>query len=333
MFYNIRKIWHPGIYQGKTKRKNYFEGWFFKIVDPSLENILAIIPGIFRGNAPSDSHAFIQVLNGRTLQSHYHKFPLSDFHASDRRFEIQIGPNRFSLDKMILDIKAAGQTIFGELNFQDVKPWPVSLTSPGIMGWYAFVPFMECYHGVLSLDHALKGEMVVDGKKIDFSGGRGYIEKDWGESFPEAYVWIQSNHFKKEGLSLMVSVAKIPWLNGSFRGFLVGLLRDGELIRFTTYNGSLLNYLRISEQTVDLEAQNKDYLLKITATRKTGGKLYAPSENQMLQRLSETLVSEASFELFRLKEKNRQPILADSCIIAGLDVYGKLPEITETDAS
>ena len=333
MLYSLRKIWHPEIYQGKTKRKNYFEGWFFKIVDQSMEDVLAVIPGIFRGADPVDSHAFIQVLNGRTLDSHNHKFPLKDFRASDVRFEIQIGPNFFSLDKIILDIKTARQTISGELNFSDVKPWPVSLISPGIMGWYAFVPFMECYHGVLSLDHTLKGEMVVDGKKTDFSGGRGYIEKDWGKSFPEAYIWIQSNHFKKKGLSLMVSVAKIPWLNGSFRGFLIGLLRDGELIRFTTYNGSLLNYLRISEQTIDLEAQNKDYHLKITATRKTGGKLYAPSENQMQQRLSETLVSEVSFELFRLKEKNRQPILAGSGIIAGLDVYGKLSEITETDAS
>ena len=23
------------------------------------------------------------------------------------------------------------------------------------MGWYAWVPFMECYHGVLSLDHTI----------------------------------------------------------------------------------------------------------------------------------------------------------------------------------
>jgi len=298
-----------------------------------MENVLAVIPGIFRGADPVDSHTFIQVLNGHTLQSHYHKFPLKDFQASDIRFEIQIGPNFFSLDKIILDIKTARQTISGELNFSNVKPWPVSLTSPGIMGWYAFVPFMECYHGVVSLDHALKGDITILGKIINFSGGRGYIEKDWGKSFPEAYVWIQSNHFRKEGLSLMVSVAKIPWLNGSFRGFLIGLQRDGELIRFTTYNGSQLNFLKISDQTVALETQNREYQLKIEAVWKEGGKLHAPSENQMQQRLSETLVSEVSFELFRLKEKNRQPILAGSGIIAGLDVYGKLSEITETDAS
>ena len=27
----------------------------------------------------------------------------------------------------------------------------------GIMGWYRFVPFMQCYHGVVSLNHKLNG--------------------------------------------------------------------------------------------------------------------------------------------------------------------------------
>ena len=329
MFYSLRKIWHPEIYQGKAKRKNYFEGWFFKIVDRSLENVLAIIPGIFRGKEPDQSHAFIQVLNGHTLQSHYHTFPLNEFHASENRLEIQIGPNLFSWNEMVLNLKSNSQAISGELNFSSLKPWPVFFTSPGAMGWYAFLPFMECYHGVLSFDHTLSGDLKIDGKQINFSGGRGYIEKDWGKSFPEAYVWIQSNHFKREGLSLMASVAKIPWLNGSFRGFLIGLFWNGELIRFTTYNGSQLNFLKISEQTVELEAQNKHYLLKISAVLKTGGKIYAPYRNQMLQRLSETLISEVSLELFRLKEHNGQPLLADRSITAGLDVYGKILEITE----
>ncbi|MCK7537696.1 MAG: tocopherol cyclase family protein [Marinilabiliales bacterium] len=38
-------------------------------------------------------------------------------------------------------------------------------------------------------------------KMADFSGGRGYIEKDWGHSFPSAYVWMQSNHFQLARIS------------------------------------------------------------------------------------------------------------------------------------
>lgn len=60
----------------------------------------------------------------------------------------------------------------------------MTVRSPGIMGWYAWVPTMECYHGVVSLDHAISGKLMIEDQAHDFNGGRGYIEKDWGKSFP-----------------------------------------------------------------------------------------------------------------------------------------------------
>ncbi len=90
------------------------------------------------------------------------------------------------------------------------------------MGWYAFVPFMECYHAVIGFDHPLEGKININGNEIDFTGGRGYIEKDYGKSFPSYYIWMQSNHFETEEISVMASVAKIPWLGSSFDGFVVG---------------------------------------------------------------------------------------------------------------
>jgi hypothetical protein len=40
------------------------------------------------------------------------------------------------------------------------------------MGWYAWVPRMECYHGVLSFSHPLQGTLTLNGKVMDFSGRR-----------------------------------------------------------------------------------------------------------------------------------------------------------------
>jgi succinate dehydrogenase/fumarate reductase flavoprotein subunit len=54
----------------------------------------------------------------------------------------------------------------------------LSSSFTGTMGWYAFVPAMECYHGVLSFDHLLEGGLELNGQYIDYTGGRGYIEKD-----------------------------------------------------------------------------------------------------------------------------------------------------------
>ena len=96
---------------------------------------------------------------------------------------------------------------------------------------------------------------MINDRSVDFSGGRGYIEKDWGMTFPRAYIWMQSNHFQRAGVSLTASVATIPWLTGWFRGFLVGLLVEGILYRFTTYLGSKINQLSVNDRFVTWSLQ------------------------------------------------------------------------------
>ena len=58
------------------------------------------------------------------------------------------------------------------------------MTRPGVMGPFSFVPFMECYHGVVNIDHKISGSLMINNEEIDFTDGYGYIEKDWGKSFP-----------------------------------------------------------------------------------------------------------------------------------------------------
>ena len=94
-------------------------------------------------------------------------------------------------DHLSLDIDSPELPVSGSLDFTSLRPWPVTLRSPGIMGWYAWAPFMECYHGIVSLDHVIEGTLTINGTAADFSGGRGYTEKDWGKALPEAWVWFQ----------------------------------------------------------------------------------------------------------------------------------------------
>ncbi|NHB83865.1 hypothetical protein G7085_02035 [Tessaracoccus sp. HDW20] len=43
---------------------------------------------------------------------------------------------------------------------------------PGIMGWYGYVPVMECRHGIVSFGHDLEGTLIVEGRPTSFQGGR-----------------------------------------------------------------------------------------------------------------------------------------------------------------
>lgn len=313
-------IWRPAAFHGHHQAP-FFEGWFFKLVDRERQNVIAVIPGIYLARDPSESHAFIQVLTGDQHRSVYQRFPVEQFKASRRELAVEIAGNYFRADGMRWVITDTDLTVRGHVAFSALTPWPVSLLSPGVMGWYTFVPFMQCYHGVLSFDHALDGSLVLNHRNIDLTGGRGYIEKDWGRSFPDAYLWLQCNHFTDSGVSLMASVAQIPWLTSAFRGFLVGLRIDGTLYRFTTYNGARLERSRVSDSQVEMIMTTKSHRIELCAFRGNGGLLCAPSEKSMKNHVSESLTSTVHVEI---SHHRRGVIYSGTGYPAGLDVNGRL---------
>ena len=170
-----------------------------------------------------------------------------------------------------------------------MNPWPVRVVSPGVMGWFAWVPGMECYHGIVSMDHSLRGSLAVNGQKMDFDGGRGYMEKDWGRAMPRAWVWMQSNHFEKPGTGFTFSIADIPWGKHYFKGFLGGLLLDGHLYRFATYTGARLHDFTVASDSVHFVLSDLQKRLFVTAHSAQGVDLRAPTTRQMDRRIQETL--------------------------------------------
>ena len=292
----IISIFNPEIYQGWGNRRKYFEGWYFKIVNAPGTKAFAFIPGISMDET-GNSHAFIQVLDGTKKEAGYYSFSASLFLPSSKKFELSLGKNYFSSERMVLALPS----VKGVLDFSGMVPWPKPWYSPGIMGPYAFVPFMECSHGIVSMDHSLKGSLEINNEIIDFTGGRGYIEKDWGHSFPSAYLWIQSNRFATEGISFKASVARIPWMTGSFNGFIAGLWNDNKLTRFTTYNGSRLRKLAITDSAAELELENKSFILNVRTPLDQATGLAAPVEGMMNGRIEESMTAVITVNLTDMK--------------------------------
>jgi hypothetical protein len=318
---SLTNILHPVRYHGFTARPPFFEGWYFKLVGPDGRQRFAVIPGVYLSEDPERRHAFIQVFDSQADKVSYHRFPFSDFKASPDSFEVLIGPNCFSESRIRLDIDDDLGQVRGELRFDDLHPWPVRFFSPGAMGWFAWVPFMECYHGVVSMDHALSGALAVDGRRLDFGGGRGFIEKDWGRQFPSAWTWGQSNHFGRPGTSLMLSVAVIPWLGGSFGGFIIGWMLDGRLHRFATYARSRIEKLTVDDSHVRLAVRNATHRLRIEAIRASGGLLQAPTAVAMDRRIMETL--DADFEV-SFEDLDGHILFEGTGRYAGLETVGDL---------
>jgi hypothetical protein len=323
MIRRLRRTLHPGWYQGRAKKPPYFEGWYYKLIDASEQHRLAVIPGIFRSADPAESHAFVQVLDGASGEATYHEYPVEAFRAAEQTLDIRLGPNRFTMGQISLHIDTPERSVFGDLAFDALTPWPVTLISPGVMGWFAWVPLMQTYHGVISLDHAIRGTLTVNGRPISFSDGRGYIEKDWGRSFPDAWIWMQTNHFNQPGASLTASIATIPWLGISFRGFIIGLWHDGALYRFATYTGAWIESLIIREAEVRAVILDRRHRLEITARSAAGGVLRGPTGADMAGRVPESLQATVMVRLSALGRNSSRLIFEDSGRNAGLEVVGE----------
>lgn len=374
----FNKINNPILFQGDITDKNYFEGWYFKQVSADCKAVLSLIPGI--SLFAEDPHCFVQYIfknideNGiHTLKTGYCRYAASQFSFSQKPFGIAVGDSTFSEKQIMVNLKDKDFAISGVLELGDFNAIEKSFWMPNIMGFFAYIPKMQCYHRIISMDHTLLGEIsitattasatsatsatatstsattatamtpakttpttpatpttqtiaastpvsttgTVSEQIIDFTNGKGYIEKDWGTSFPKEYIWGQCNHFGDEKTSLVFSVADIPFAHTSFRGFLCNLFLNNEEYRFATYNSSKYKITFLSHQKVLLTFENKKSRLEIEALISDPGELIAPVLGNMIKPIKEELSGDVNFTLF---DKKTQKLYTECGKMAGIEI-------------
>ncbi|MHA1454007.1 MAG: tocopherol cyclase family protein [Promethearchaeota archaeon] len=323
-----RKL-HPEWFQGNLRKRYYFEGWYFKIIDKSSDNIYAIIPGVALNKKSQNSHAFIQILNGKTAEYHYIRFPLSDFRAEKDRFAVTIGNNTFSEDHIHLEISDS-ILVKADLKFTDLIRLRRTVLNPGVMDLYTWLPFMETKHGVVSMNHNVNGSFEINNNHIDFTDGKGYIEKDWGTSFPSNWIWMQSNHFEESNRSFMFSLAKIRYLGIKFTGFLGVLWNKGEILRFGTYTGAKIRNLEIKKTHVKFDIHMKQTILNVFASKSIDesgstitAKMMTPDLGEMSAKCMESISSTIKLSLYQNKKGKRTLLFQDTGTNTGLEIMGE----------
>lgn len=229
-----------------------FEGWYFK--HQRGKEMLAFIPG------RAESGAFIQMVTLRGSR----QFPVPDLKVEGS--VIRAGNCVFAPGGCRIDLPG----VRGKIDYGAWQP-----LSSDIMGFFRHLP-MECRHGVLSMDHFLRGSVEIDGELCSFDGGRGYVEMDSGISFPSGYLWVQCNAFREE-CSIMASVARIPFGGRSFRGCICAIIHGGKEYRFATYCG--VRILAFSETHLCLKQGS--FLLELEIQPSQGHPLAAPEKGQM----------------------------------------------------
>ncbi len=320
---SIKTLIHPEYFQGKHKKNHYFEGWYYKFVSQDEKDTIAFIPGVSINK--SDQHAFIQVFishheeNNVNLTTHYFRFAYEDFTYNEKDFWIKIGPNYFSKNKVEISLEQKDISISGSLEMSQLSPIQRSLLSPNIMGIFGYLSFMECYHGIVSMSHKLHGSLNVNDKTIVFDESKGYIEKDWGRSFPNSYVWLQSNHFENKETSFMFSYASIPFLGLHFNGLIANLIYNNKEYRFATYNRAKILKEAVKQGIVYYALKKGKYVLEIEAHSTAHINLVSPRNGQMIEQIKEGLSGYIKLKLIY----KRQVVFQDTGYHAGIEIMKK----------
>ena len=321
-------------FQGLSTR-GYFEGWYFKNVAPApaesgTAEAYSFIPGIAYDKA-GNGHAFVQTIRGADGATAYTRYSVEDFRPEPEGFGVQVGPNYFSFGGIEISLPEAFDGISGSLRYGEPSRIPATPLRPGIMGWYRYVPGMECYHGLGSMDHVIGGSLKLGSRKLSFTGGRGYLEKDWGTSMPSSWIWMQTNSFARPGTSFMLSLARVPWMGRSFPGFL-GFVNTPELrspLQFGTYSGAKVRDLHVADHHVSLTVTMGSLRLEVEGTRSHTGSLQAPVAGGMDRRISESLDGRIQLRLYRAAADGsvRHVLFSGTGSSAGIEVVGDTAEL------
>ena len=317
------------------KGRAFFEGWYYKLVSEQLETV-ALIPIVTVGNGlPPDVHCAIMVAD----PSHpdvmkrvtYHRFEMPNCRlVDDSDFVIRMGNNVFRRNSVIVDIPGV---VSGTISFSNSTPWPATLLQPTCMGWFAYIPGMQCNHGVVSFNHELTGSLSLGtgsgARELSFDLGRGYLEKDWGVQFPKNWIWIQCNHFYTkpdrggtflDGSSFIISVANIPFPGDGwsvpnvfeFQGFLGGLWdADAKrLYRVGTYTGAQVSLHfphgrtgpKAEEVVVTVVDSQYKMVVRAAAKRSDSVPFWAPVDGRMVRSVDEMLNAKVDVTITRNRD-------------------------------
>lgn len=248
---------------------NGFEGWYFK--HQKGERTLAFIVG------RAQSGAFVQLAGDGFSR----RFAVRRF--SNRQGVLRADACRFTRAGCTLALPG----VQGALRYGPLAP-----LRGDIMGPLRFLP-LQCRHAVISMAHPLRGCVTVEGERYDFDGGMGYIEADFGTSFPRGYLWLHGGGRTAGGwpVSVMLAVAQVALPNGglAFPGCIGVVWLAGQQVRFATYLGARIHALSPQYVCVSQGVGPARRQLEVTVLEAEGGQtLAAPQQGRMCAAVRET---------------------------------------------
>jgi hypothetical protein len=276
-------------FHGKKKRLHFFEGWYFK--QQEGEETISFIPGI-QMDENECKLAFIQVIMKE--KSHYFTFPINKFYANQDILFIRIDKNLFTRKGIYIDISQVNSRnekvcIKGHFNYGSLTKVNYS-----IMGPLQYLP-LPCKHGVISMRHQVDGSMQLDEKSIVMSHGIGYLETDYGTSFPRNYLWTQANATRVQAPQIFATIVTLPICKQEVLGCVAVIIYQGKQYRLATYLGAKI---LIVKESLAIIQQGRWTLCIHMDKERRAQELLAPCKGELSRKIKEDVKCVVRYSLY-----------------------------------
>lgn len=275
-------------FHGIGRRYPYFEGWYLK--HQNMGKTIAFIPALHADKIGGWSASIQVVLDDGAW---YFTYPVESCRISRKKFCVKIGENVFSEKGIRIKIHDSRVSVEGQIMYSKFRK-----IKGDIMGFFRWIPCLQCHHGVISMAHDLTGSLKINGERVVFTGGRGYIETDWGSSFPKTYLWTQCGFGIQEKNSIMVSVADVPVFGVSLLGCICAIHYKGREYRLGTYYGA-----RVTDYGPDTVTLTQGKMkVRITKLSEHALGLHAPQMGSMKRMIKESPACLVRYQFWRGKK-------------------------------
>ncbi|MGB2924258.1 MAG: tocopherol cyclase family protein [Limnothrix sp.] len=337
---------HSG-YHWDYRTKRFFEGWYFRITLPELNDNFAFMYSIedpLGNQAYSGGAAQILGLQDeyfwRTLPNTDHFWATGDrlgaghWQNKPTNFTTPqlLAPDVFSkhitegyqatttLNQGRLTNPATGEVCQWHYETRPVYGW--GIPPKATANWLSFLPIYDPGWQVL-LAHGLStGWIEWQGQRYDFVDAPAYCEKNWGKSFPTQWFWLNCNAFKEEtDLALTAGGGVRQIFNHTEEVALIGIHHRDVFYEFAPWN-SKINWQIAPWGSWKMQAQNNQgFAVELTGTTDLPGQpLRAPTHTGLQFCCKDTLRGQAELKLFSPKKELLLSATSDLC---GLEVGGE----------
>jgi hypothetical protein len=189
--------WRPGL-------RNYYEVHYLTLNDLASQTGCWIR---YTLHAPeeSDRDPFAEVwftfFDGRRPERSFglfRKYPLAELQADPAPFRLRIGESELSNGRCLGRLDGGGHAATWDLHFPSLGspmlPFPEELYTSGEVVGAMLYPHPSI---------RFSGRMVVDGRLLLLSDGRGEQSHIWGQQHPPHWLWCHCNHFEEDPTALL----------------------------------------------------------------------------------------------------------------------------------